>query len=410
MNYKIVTTQNLLIILFSKSLALCINLFAAKFLPKEQFGFFVYYILILSFVPLLQLSSLKGLILLYPKEKINPENGIYFFQNYNTFSIIMHIFTSLAIFIFDLNVSLPIMFCIYLSLIFEKYIENKYVYFSTHHLFYKLNIFKATQEIGIPVFRLIGIYYFTSIEILFITPTFINLIIALYFLYTTKLRDFKINLHFFSHNKTILLFSIPLLMIWLGEALFRGIDKIFINWFYSKLDLANYGFASSLSIVAWLFIQGYAAPYMQQIFDTISKNDVHKLKHEVISLLKKIFVGSLMICVAGPILYHILTLNFLQNYQKQETVFLVLLINSSFLGVIGILSQILASLNQSFVVVKIFAGGILFNVFLNSMILITNISYKYFALTTLTCLFTILISFAIILLGLSKKLLIAPNN
>jgi len=405
MNYKIVTTQNLLIILFSKSLALCINLLAAKFLPKEQFGFFVYYILILSFAPLLQLSSLKGLILLYPKEKVNSENSIYFFQNYNTFSVMMHIFTSLAIFIFDLNVSLPVMFCIYLSLIFEKYIENRYVYFSTQHLFYKLNKFKALQEIGIPVFRVIGIYYFTSIEILFIIPTFINLIITLYFLYATRLRDFRINPLFFSHNKTIFFFSIPLLMIWLGEALFRGVDKIFINWFYSKLDLANYGFASSLSIVAWLFIQGYAAPYMQQIFDTISQNDVNKLKHEVISLLKKILVGSLIIYVTGPIFYHFLTLNFFQNYQKQELVFLILLINSSFIGVIGILSQILASLNQSLIVVKIFAAGILFNVCFNSIIPIMNISYQYFALTTLICLFTILVSFAIILQKLSKKIL-----
>ena len=134
MNYKIVTTQNLLIILFSKSLALCINLLAAKLLPKEQFGFFVYYILILSFAPLLQLSSLKGLILLYPKEKMNTANSIHFFQNYNTFSIMMHTLTSLAIFLFDLNVSLPIMFCIYFSLLFEKYIENRYVFFSTNHL------------------------------------------------------------------------------------------------------------------------------------------------------------------------------------------------------------------------------------------------------------------------------------
>jgi len=408
MNYKIVTTQNLLIILFSKSLALCINLLAAKLLPKEQFGFFVYYILLLSFTPLLQLSSLKGLILLYPKEKMNTKNSIHFFQNYNTFSIMMHAFTSLVIFFFDLNVSLTIMFCIYFSLLFEKYIENRYVYFSTHHIFYKLNIFKAIQEIGIPVFRLIGIYAFTSLEILFVVPIVINSLIAIYFLFSTKFSDFKINTNLYLHNKTILLFSMPLLVIWLGEALFRGLDKIFINWFYSKLDLATYGFASSLSMVAWLFIQGYAAPYMQQIFDTISQNNIIRLKSEIKSLIKKLLLGSLVIAIISPIFYHLLTLNFLPNYKSQELVFFILLINGAFLGIIGILSQILASLNQSLAVVKIFVVGLLFNILLNASIPILNISYKYFSLTTLICLSIIFIIFVKSLHKLSRKLSTSP--
>ncbi|OFZ51837.1 MAG: hypothetical protein A2381_00850 [Bdellovibrionales bacterium RIFOXYB1_FULL_37_110] len=408
MNYKIVTTQNLLIILFSKSLALCINLLAAKLLPKEQFGFFVYYILILSFAPLLQLSSLKGLILLYPKEKMNTANSIHFFQNYNTFSIMMHTLTSLAIFLFDLNVSLPIMFCIYFSLLFEKYIENRYVFFSTHHQFYKLNVFKAIQEIGIPTLRLIGIYIFSSLEILFIVPVVINSLITIYFLFSTKFRDFKINANLYLHNKTILLFSIPLLIMWLGEALFRGLDKMFINWFYSKLDLATYGFASSLSIVAWLFIQGYAAPYMQQIFDTISQNNIHKSKFEITSLLKKLLLGCLIISISGPIFYHLLTLNFLPNYKSQELVFCILLINGTLLGIIGILSQLLASLNQSLTVVKIFIGSVLLNILLNAGIPILNLSYKYFSLTTLICLSIIFVIFVRSLQKLSCRLSTMP--
>ena len=83
-----VILQNLLIAICSKGLSFLSFIYIAKSLSERDYGTFVYITMVLSLLPLLQLGSMHGTVILLPKYIVDKknENELFLYSN-----IISHI-------------------------------------------------------------------------------------------------------------------------------------------------------------------------------------------------------------------------------------------------------------------------------------------------------------------------------
>lgn len=382
---KKIVIQNLSITILSKIFSFVSFLYLAKELSTNDYGVFVYVNLLLSLLPLFQLGSMHGAIILLPKyiaKKDGSERSL--FWNYNSISHLIQIISVVALFLFDIDFSLNIIFSIAVNYVLSKYVENVQLYLNAKIEFQKANILKSFDQVLRPLVTLLLFIGYKNLESIFIAQllsTIITFTVSLYFL---KFEFISIK---FNQSKQIIkkIYNIGFFvyLIWAIDILFRTADRWFIAQFYTLEELATYGFVSSLSMNIWLLSMSFFSPYSQLLYKHVAENNYAEAKKVVVSTNKKIYILLAIISVFAIITYPFLLKMIVHKYFGTWLLFITLVITSVFLSINNMFIYYMICSGFHFVLLKYQGFVLIGNIVLNTMFAYFHLSIIFFSYSTI---------------------------
>lgn len=380
-----IVAQNLSIALLSKAIGFISFIFIAKILSENEYGIFIYITMVLSLLPLLQLGSMHGTIILLPKYIVDPnknEDELYIFSNY-----ISHIIQLLAVgllFLFNIELNYLIIAAIGTNFFLSHYSSNVQTYLNSHHEFQRANIIKGIEQVLKPSVVLIVFYFYRNIESIFIAQLVVTTII---FLISSYIVPFKfLKLDFSKFKKTI--FTIYKLgffiyLVWAIDILFRTADKWFISQFYSLEELAAYGFTSSLAMNVWLLAMSFFAPYAQVLYKYVAQEKFTDVKNTVESTNKKLYILLLIVSVVAIVAYPFVLELIIKKYFGTELLFFVLVISAIFLSINNMYIYYMISNNFHLVLLKYQGFVLVLNLILNGIFAYYHLDILYYSYSTI---------------------------
>lgn len=387
-----VSVQNMAITIIAKGLGFLLSLYAVRILSTESYGDFVYVVLILSYIPLAQLGVFQGLYLTYPDEKVAKNKKAFeYFTDLNLVSTLIIAISALCLFLIDFGLSKYVIWGLYFNAILERYIENKYIHLSTFLDFDRLNIIKVFREILIPVTRFFVLYRFASIELFLLCPLAVNLMVLPYVYFVNQTNNFMLSEKFKENLRRAYQVGFPVFCLSAMDIVFISADRFFVSQFYSKTELARYGFFSTLSMSLYLVIASYLAPKIQLLWNKIAEDGavgvVPMLKKFRVQLLKITLVFTTGLSIVFPILIdHVIQKHKGHNFLFYCLVMVSILFCLNLLNINYILGR-----KKSKVLVKLQSQILILNVSMNSLIAFYKMYIEYFAIATIITLIFYLI-------------------
>ncbi len=382
---KRIVAQNLSITIVSKLLGFVSFLYIAKFLSTSEYGVFVYISMLLSLLPLLQLGSMHGALILLPKkiaEKNNSENN--FFWTYNTFSHLTQILSLILLLFFDIELNESILFVVALNFVFSKYTENIQIYLSSHLEFQKANIIKSLDQILRPLAVLILFTIYKNIESIFVAQFIVSIVAFIISHYFVK---FQVILLKFQVSKTIIkqIYSIGffIFLTWAIDILFRTVDRWFISQFYTLDELATYGFTSSLAMNVWVLSMSFFAPYSQMLYKYVAESNFVEVKKLVENTNKKLYILLAIISIMSIVFYPFVLEYFVHKYFGTEFLFATLIVTSVFLSINNMYIYYMISNNFHFVLLKYQSIILSLNILLNGIFAYLHLDIVYYSYSTI---------------------------
>jgi len=380
-----IVIQNLFITILSKLLGFISLLYIAKILSTSEYGVLVYINMVLSLLPILQLGSMHGIVILLPKSIAKNDNSEEkLFWTYNTFSHIIQIVSAVIFLFIDIRLSKIILFVVSLNFIFSKYTENIQIYLNSHLEFQKANIIKFIDQVLRPIVVLVLFVIYKSIDSIFVA----QLICSVFaFLASNYFVKFKIILPEFQVFKNIIIqiYSIGFFvyLIWAIDILFRTADRWFVSKFYSIEELATYGFASSLAMNIWLVAMNFFAPYSQMLYKYVAESNFIEVKKLVENTNKKLYILLTIISIISIVFYPYLLKYFIHKYYGTEFLFTILVVVSIFLSINNMYIYYMISNNFHFILLRYQSVILALNIILNGIFAYFHLDIVYYSYSTL---------------------------
>jgi len=365
----------------SKGLSFGLFLYIAKQLSELQYGNYIYIAMVLSLLPLFQFGSRHGATVLLPKaiaKKDDSDTSV--FTNYNNVSLLIQFFSGCLLVAIDLDVGIRTIAIIALTFWVMKYVENAQLLLNSNLKLESSNFIKAVDQILRPVITFAFFSYFNTLE-----SIFWGQFVSVCFAFIVSLVYLPLNLSFCLNKKLLKqLYRVGffIYLIWATDLVFRTADRWFISQFYSKSELASYGFASSFANNIWLLCLALIAPYAQLLYKQVAEGDFESVKKLVENTNKKIYILVGITSLAVAITYPFITTYILDKYTETYFLALVLVLVSVFLSINNMYIYYMNINNLHFTLLKCQSIVLVVNLTLNAYIAFRHLDTIYFGLST----------------------------
>jgi O-antigen/teichoic acid export membrane protein len=376
-----IVTQNVVIMIASKSLSFALFLYIAKVLSQDEYGSYIYVLMVLSLLPLFQFGSRQGATILLPKtleKKGECEEEL--FSTYSTISLLIQSVSGLVLFFLDLGVDLFTVGCLALTLICVKLIENAQLRLNSKLEMGKSNVIKAVDQISKPIFIFLFFSYYNSLASLFwgqLIAAILALTVSLY--YIVPHISLRVN---FPWLKRLYSLGFFIYLIWAVDIVFRAADRWFIAVFYSNEELAGYGFASMFAMNIWVVALVFIAPYAQVMYKSVAEGDYDQAKELVFKANKKIYILLLVISLISIFIYPFITQNILGKYSETYELFLMLVVVSIFLSINNMYIYFMNASESHYTLLRCQFIVLVVNIILNALIVWLSLDIIYFGGST----------------------------
>ena len=398
--------QNLSIAFLSKAIGLLTFIFIARSLSENDYGIYIYIIMVMSLLPLLQLGSLHGTSILLPKHIANSnENEVELFVYSNIISHIIQFLTVFTLFFIDINLNGLIIIVIGANFFFSLYTQNAIGFLNSNQEFQKANIIKASEQLLKPTLVLIFFYFFRNIESIFISQLLATFFILLISILIVPIKFIRIDTRRFK-EKAVEIYKIGffLFIVWAIDLIFRTADRWFISEFYSLEELATYGFTSSLALNIWVIAMVFFEPFSQILYSLVAEKKYIDVKKIVKKTNNKLYVLIFIVSLIAILIYPYVLDLVIKKYYGTESLFIVLVISSVLLSINNMYIYYLTSNNFHFVLLKYQAIVLALNLLLNSIFVFYHVDILYYSYSTI---FSLVIYFILVRrfynLDISKK-------
>ena len=383
-----IVIQNLTITLISKFFSFISFALIAKYLSEADYGNYIFIIMVLSLLPLLQFGSMHGTVLLYPKFIVNQdkdEKELFIYSNY-----ISHFFqlcSFFLLFFIDFNLSNFIVFIIGSSFLLSLYNENCIKYLNSIFKFQKSNIINGFNQVMKPLTVLLFFYIFKSIESIFAAYLFVNIltVIISFFIIEIKITNLKI-VTLKKIFKAIYKIGFYVYLSWSIDIIFRTVDRWFILNFYSLEELALYGFTSSLALNIWLVAMSFFVPYTQLLYRSVAEKKYIESKKIINNTNKKLLILLFIISLIAIVCYPFFIEFFVKKYFNSEFLFFVLVLCSIFLSINNMYIYYMISNGFHFLLLKFQVVILILNLILNSIFVFFHLDIIFYSYSTLVSL------------------------
>ena len=377
--------QNLSIAFISKAIGFLSFVYIARTLSENEYGVYIYLIMVLSLLPLLQLGSMHGTSILLPKYIANPnKNANELFVYSNFISHLIQFAAVLSLFFFDIDLDKLTLVVIGANFFLSLYAQNAQDYLNSNHEFQKANIIKAFEQLLKPSLVFILFYFYRSIEAIFIAQLIATIFILLISIWLVPLKNIVVDSRIFK-EKAITIYKIGFFvyLVWAVDIIFRTADRWIISKFYSLEELAVYGFTSNLALNIWLLALIFCEPYAQIVYTLVAEDkykDVKKvIKRTNNKLYILIFVVSFLAIVAYPLLLELV----IKKYYETELLFFTLVISSLFMSINNMYIYYILSNNSHFILLKYQLLILAINVLLNCVFVFYHMDIVYYSYSTI---------------------------
>lgn len=379
-----VILQNLLIAICSKGLSFLSFIYIAKSLSERDYGTFVYITMVLSLLPLLQLGSMHGTVILLPKYIVDKKNENELFLYSNIVSHIIQFIGASILLLLNIKLSSLVILIIAANFFFSHYAENVKIFLNSKHKFEKVNFLKSLDEILRPFVTILIFYYYQNIQSIFIAQFIVTSITFLVSFYLVPLvfNDIK----FYSFKKKVFeIYKIGFFvyLIWAIDILFRTADRWFISTFYPSEELAMYGFTSSLAMNIWLLSMSFFGPYSQLLYTYVAQKDFISVKNIVETTNKKVYVFLAVTSIIAVITYPLFLEFIVKRYLGTEFLFFILILSAIFLSINNMYIYYMISDNHYFVLLKYQFIILALNLILNSIFVFYHTDILYYSYSTI---------------------------
>lgn len=311
-----------------------------KFLGIEDYAYIKVFTFYLSYVGILHFGFLDGIYIKfgsYDYEDLPREKFRGYFKFLLLFQIVEAVILSLAILLFvkDINRSNVMYF-----VVFNMIIMNTTSLFAFIHQFTKrfklfsinMVLTKLLYVVGCLVLFLLNMYRYNEYIVL---QTIANVIILFVYIWYNreivigKSESLKENINeYFSLIKNGFFVMVGNLM----TIIILGIDRFFVDRFFTITDFAMYSFAYSLVSLFYILLNSLTMvlyPYL-----TRAKEDTYKGVYENIRMAISILMGSTL---AGYFIIKIVVIKFVPQYVESFTIIIFLIPTLIFSAHISIL-------------------------------------------------------------------------
>lgn len=380
-----IIAQNLTITIVAKLLSLVSFIYIARVLTKNEYGTFVYVSMLISLLPISQLGTMHGALVLLPKYLATKkkESGD-FFQTFNQSSYLLHTLSLLSLFFIETSFRTDLILIIFAHLFLSKYSENILLYLNALHEFKRANILKLVDQVIRPIIVITLFIKFNDIESIFIghliTSIFL-LLLSIYFKRPT-LSLIKIG-QSYNYLVETLKVGLPVYIVWMIDLLFRSSDRWFISQYYAIQYLASYGFVSALAMNIWLLALSYLGPYSQKLYTFIAKSDFKSAGNLIDDVNKKLYVLVLSVSILAILFYPIMVNLVIHKYYDTHLTFSLLVIASGLLSINNMYIYYMISNNLSYVLIKYQIIILIIQIILNFYISFNHLDVSYFAYATI---------------------------
>ena len=380
-----IVLQNLSIAIISKAIGFLSFIFIARNLPENDYGVYIYLLMIISLLPLLQLGSIHGTSILLPKYIANSnKNAEELFVYSNIISHIIQFASVLTFFIFDIDLNSIILIVIGANFYLSLYAQNAFGYLNSNQEFQKANIIKAFDQLLKPSLVLIFFYFFRNIESIFIAQLLATFFILIISILIVPIKFIKIDTRVFK-EKVAVIYKIGFFVYlsWAIDIIFRTADRWFISKFYSLEELANYGFTSNLALNIWLIAMVFFEPYVQVLYALVAEKKYIDVKKIVRRTNNKLYILIFVVSLIAIIVYPYLLELVVKKYFGTEILFFVLVISSVLLSINNMYIYYMISNNFHFVLLKYQVIVLALNLLLNGIFVFYHMDILYYSYSTI---------------------------
>jgi len=384
---KKIVFQNMLISVCGKGISFLNMLYLASQLSKDEYGNYLYILLIFIYLPILHFGSMNGFAIEYPKYLNTKDEhttqsllGHFFY-----FSLFFNIFISLAFFILKLNLAVLTLLMILMFFNNVKFIDNVNIYFSSRLELEKANGIKFITELLIPSSVLVLFYFYRSFEIIFFAQAFASIlgIILIFLVLKFKMPKLIIGKDLLIDNlKHLYKIGFFIFIIWVIDTLFKSLDRWFVAEFYSKGKLAEYGFSSNIASIIFLFSLSFISPYSQVLFREVSFSNWTEVKELLNRINRKILLSNIILTVLVVISYPVLTTYFIPKYKDSYYLLLTMIPASIILSQVNLYIYFMTSTYQSKKLLLFQLISLTNHLILNGVIIYFHLGIVFFSITS----------------------------
>jgi len=377
--------QNIAIMGLSKGFSFVLFLYIAKQLSQEEYGSYIYIIMVLSLMPLLQFGSRHGATVLLPKaiaKKDGCDEDV--FLNYSSVSIIIQAFSIVVLLFLNLEVGTLSVLAIGVTFFLLKLVENAQLKLNSNMEMASSNVIKAVDQVFRPVLTFAFFLYFNTLSSVFwgqLAAVAIAFGVSLFYVpLTFKL---KLNLNLLKRLYKVGFF---IYLIWATDILFRTADRWFISQFYEKGDLATYGFVSSFSMNLWILSLAFIAPYAQLMYKNVSESNFSAVNKLIGDTNKKLYYLMSATFLGMMVVYPIIVDHVLHKYRDTFLLMLVLALVSIFLSLNNMYIYYMNINEMHFVLLRRQMFVLIVNLASNMILAYLHLGIVYFGFSTFMCL------------------------
>ena len=370
MKLKRIVIENFLIISASKLISLLITLYFAKLLSKEDYGLYSYININIMYLSLLHLGTMNGIGIELPKymNRYREERSTRFYISYFIFSFVLQALIGLIVFFMFKTAGLPLIVLVYLYFVFLKSGDNIKIYYLSSLKLETNNVFRLFSEILAPLIALGMLFYTREITGIFagFSAAYGGIFLfSLFFLwYQVRKFGYSFN-HFYLNIKRIYITGFPVFIVWMLDMQFQYFSTFLMSHFYTKVDLANYYFASNFVGVIPLAAYSIMSPYGQLVYKHLALKEFAKA-HDYLwkgtryIILLSIGLGVLL--VAG---YPIIS-NYVGKYSENFVLMLSMMPASFIMGLTGLMVYFMTAVYKAKTLIRFqviaFSIGLVLNV------------------------------------------------
>jgi O-antigen/teichoic acid export membrane protein len=377
--------QNLSIAVVSKLIGFLSFIYIAKTISENEYGVYIYTLMVLSLLPLLQFGSMHGTIILLPKYIAKPNKSE--FELFTHSNIISHLIQFIALwmlFLFNINLNLLIIIIIGANFFLSLYPQNAQMYLNSKLEFQKSNIIKAFDQLLKPILVLIIFYFYNNLESIFIAQLLATTCTLFLSIFIVPFEFLRIDIKRFKES-TLKIYKIGffIYLVWAIDIFFRTSDRWFISEFYSLDDLATYGFTSALALNVWLIAMVFFQPYAQILYTQVADKNYLEVKKNIKRTNIKLFILLFIISTLSTLIYPIILDLFIKKYFETEFLFFSLVISAVLLSINNMYIYYLVSNDFHFTLLKYQSIILVINLSLNSIVAYYHLDIIYFSFSTI---------------------------
>lgn len=372
------STKSALIALISKGASFLLFLVLARYLTKNDFGTYAFIVMVIGLLPVFQFGLINGLVMSLPEAYVKKRDVAILYQDFFYLSLFLQLLGLLFIYIL-VDLSGQLLVLVVLVCFQQRMIDNHLIKLNGAMAFSKANALKFIDHFLKIIFVGGAFLYYQTLESLF-TAQFIFNIFLLLFIGLPGLGWKRVRVS--QTFKYLVRKGFLLYLVWGVDLIFRFTDRWFIEYFYSRERLAEYGFASTVAMNVWMLVLAYLMPISQKIYRFVAKKEVTHAAALIVAENKRISFFLLGFCMMVVAVYWVLVNSYLEAYQNTFHVFLILLSAAVCLSLNNLYIYFFSALGRHQMMLVVQVGILIVNIIGNLLVIGYGFGLLWLAVVT----------------------------